>query len=119
LTDGRDALSITLDGRADAVVVTLEGELDITTADGLERRLRSIGDDGSARVVVDLTRLLFIDSVGLNTLVASSRAIAAAGGSLVLAGASAHVGRVFEVVRMHQSIRIEETVEAACDAPSE
>ncbi|MBV8217174.1 MAG: STAS domain-containing protein [Solirubrobacterales bacterium] len=54
---------------ADGVVrVALIGELDIAVADAVDQRLRQLRDDGSA-VRLDLSRLDFIDSSGVQTLV--------------------------------------------------
>jgi anti-sigma B factor antagonist len=48
-------------------LVTLSGELDLTNADDLARRLAKVAN-GEAPVVVDLTRLVFIDSAAIHRL---------------------------------------------------
>lgn len=50
-------------------VVRFDGELDISTADSLRERLLRGRTDGSSDVIVDLSRITFVDSVGLSLLV--------------------------------------------------
>jgi anti-anti-sigma factor len=53
-------------------VIRIDGEIDVATAPALERALLAAGIDG-ADVTVDLTRTTFLDSFGLNVLLAASR----------------------------------------------
>ena len=93
-------------------VVALTGELDFLSASDLGARLSDLrGQTGSA-VVIDVSGLTFIDSTGLNVLVAGVQAIQATS-SVVVAGASKHVSRVFEIVRLDETVRVESTIEDA------
>lgn len=97
----------------DIVVVSLGGELDVSTTAELVTCLAGLG--GRARVVVDVSGLSFIDSSGLNALVVAARAAEARGLTMVLAGSTDHIARVFEVVHIAESIAVEPTVEAALE----
>jgi stage II sporulation protein AA (anti-sigma F factor antagonist) len=97
-------------------VVRLIGELDMASAPDLGATLRRTGGAVPFHVVVDLSRLTFIDSSGLNALVASSRAVERAGGSIVFAEPSAHVARILEIVQLPDTVRVEESVEDAVRA---
>jgi stage II sporulation protein AA (anti-sigma F factor antagonist) len=82
----------------DAGVITLRpaGELDIGTADRLQRALlegRAPGD----RVVLDLARLEFIDSTGLNVIVRAVEAARTQRWELRLRHGPPAVRRVFEI----------------------
>ena len=94
-------------------VVSLVGELDTTTAVELTSVLTALSHDGHARVVVDASDLTFIDSSGLNALVTGARALAATGGRLVVAGAPAHIDRVFDVVRLSETVPVAASLEDA------
>jgi anti-anti-sigma factor len=80
-----------------AVRVRVLGELDLSTSPELgETLLRELGEGRS--VVVDLSAVTFIDSTGLNTLVAALRSCDTNGGSLMLSPElPAQVTRVFEI----------------------
>jgi anti-sigma B factor antagonist len=50
-------------------MVTLEGEMDLSNAPAAEAALREAVAEGSARIVVDMRDLSFIDSTGIALLV--------------------------------------------------
>lgn len=60
---------------AGAVVLEIVGEIDMATAPDLARAIES-GVDDADRVVVDLSRVTFLDSSALNALVHSQRNLA-------------------------------------------
>jgi anti-sigma B factor antagonist len=51
--------------RGDAVFLRPQGELDMSTAPGVEEQMRAALASGARRVVVDLRGLSFMDSTGL------------------------------------------------------
>jgi anti-sigma B factor antagonist len=55
--------------RGDGYVVALTGELDISTASGVESRLFEIEQRVPQRLVLDLRRVSFIDSTGLSMII--------------------------------------------------
>jgi anti-sigma B factor antagonist len=71
---GSDLLEITIEnGTPGVCVVSLAGELDLSTMPKLERPLlREL--EQRERVIVDLTRLSFIDSSGIGLLIRAFRA---------------------------------------------
>lgn len=72
-----------LGAHAAAVVINVEGELDITDAVSLRGQL-GIAADAWPDVVVNLTRVTFVDSSCLGVLVAVSKRVSSSGGSLRL-----------------------------------
>jgi anti-sigma B factor antagonist len=56
--------------RDDATILVLEGEIDIATAPLLDQRLTDIESGDAENVIVDLDRVSFMDSTGLQVLVA-------------------------------------------------
>jgi anti-sigma B factor antagonist len=60
---------INLVERARAVMVVVRGELDLSTAPLLEEHLVMLSEGSHRRVVVDLDRVAFIDSTGLQVLI--------------------------------------------------
>jgi anti-sigma B factor antagonist len=108
------ALSISVAEPVSGVfVVSLVGDLDATSLDELSRQLAELRGKPRARVVVDVSGLEFIDSSGLNALVTGARAVEAHEGSMVVAGAPHYVARVFELVRLGESVEVEASVEEA------
>ena len=85
-----------------SVRVHVRGELDLATSPELEEALRrEIG--AGRRVVVDLSDVAFIDSTGLNTLIAALRACDAKGGALTVSPTlPSQVRRVLEITGLNK-----------------
>lgn len=80
-------------------VATVEGELDILTAPKLRKTLeRVIEGDGIAEVVIDISRLTFMDSVGYAPISETRQRLEAYGTSVMLRGALPQVDRFLELV---------------------
>lgn len=107
-----DGLSATLEHTDDAerTVARLDGVIDLSTAGDLRAFLRRVVADraeGSSQVVLDLSAVTFLDSVGLGLLVQAHERLAAAGGELVLRAVPRRVRRVLEVAGLVGLLRIE------------
>lgn len=88
-------------------VVALSGELDLRAVGELERALAEAGD--GARICLDLTRLLFIDSTGLATVIRGHQALAAGGGRLAVAcRGEGSVRRTFETTGLTTLLTVAE-----------
>src|SRR3954452_3606563 len=55
--------------RSDGIHVQLTGELDISSASSVESRLIEVEQRKPERLILDLTRVNFIDSTGLSMLI--------------------------------------------------
>ena len=65
------------------------------------------------RVVLDMSRVAFIDSSGVGALVELHRLLKRRGGELRLAGMTHPVATVFELARLYRFIKAYDTVEQA------
>ncbi|MEV6732864.1 MULTISPECIES: STAS domain-containing protein [unclassified Streptomyces] len=99
-----------------ATVLVMAGELDHDTAEPLRQALDATWQDGG-RLLVDLSRLDFCDSTGLNVLLHGRLAIGQAGGSLELVGLHPPVARMFHVTGADRLFRVHADVEAALAHP--
>ena len=85
--------------RDDALVLVVKGEIDIATAPLLEQRLTEAEAVGTPTVIIDLDRVSFMDSTGLQVLVA--HALSEANGKrILLTKGSPQVQRLFTVSGM-------------------
>jgi anti-sigma B factor antagonist len=94
-------------------VLRLAGEVDVATAPRLRDRLVQLVNEGPPLVVVDLSGLTFIDSMGLGALVSGLKRSRAQNGDLRLAGPTDHVAKVLSITRLDQAFVVGETVPAA------
>ncbi|MCX4632502.1 MULTISPECIES: STAS domain-containing protein [unclassified Streptomyces] len=99
-----------------ATVLVMAGELDHDTAEPLRQALDATWQDG-ARLLVDLSRLDFCDSTGLNVLLHGRLVIRQAGGSLELVGLHPPVARMFHITGADRLFRVHTDMEAALAHP--
>jgi len=85
----------------------LAGELDIASAPILEARIASLCENGTTRIVLDLSELTFMDSTGLRALLAADKLCAAKGQTFALSGATAPVQRLFELTGVSGALQFE------------
>jgi anti-sigma B factor antagonist len=79
------------------VVIDVAGELDLTNAHEVEERLGALVESDGARLVLDLNRLLFIDSAALHVLFRLARKLGKERFGLVF-GPGAAVAHTLEIV---------------------
>ena len=87
-------------------MVSMSGDLDIDSAAEFSARLDAMTAAAGVHVIVELSGVRFIDSSGLNALVVGARETRRRGGSLVVAAPSQYVARVFDLVRLGESLDI-------------
>lgn len=90
------AANLDTDVRAESgrAVLAVGGEVDLATVERFRNAL--LEAQGSPRVVVDLSAVTFMDSSGLNALVAAYHRVPA-GGELRVTGLRTNVRKVFEI----------------------
>ncbi|MEV8427495.1 STAS domain-containing protein [Streptomyces chartreusis] len=93
-------------------VVSVTGEIDQQTAEPLRQALDMSTPPGP-RVVVDMSGVSFMDSTGINILIAAHQALSEAGGWLRLAAVTEPVQRTIQLVGLHTVIDSRETLEQA------
>ena len=103
-----------------AVVVVLDSELNSNNAPEFKRVVVPVLETNT-KLVIDLSRLRFIDSSGIGVLLFCLQQMTAKKGNLKLCGLSKRVREVVELVRMDRIVDIaeskEEAVHAFCQLP--
>jgi anti-sigma B factor antagonist len=96
-------------------VVTVGGDLDAAAAPFLRSKLQELITDGADRVVLDLRRVTFIESVALGVIIAARRMLGGAERSLcvVLNPGQASIRKVFTVTGLDRVFPVHPTIEAA------
>jgi anti-anti-sigma factor len=91
------------------VLVDVTGELDLTNAHELEERLEALAESNGARLVLDLNRVVFVDSAALHVLFRIARRLGKDRFGLVLEP-SAAVARTLAIVGISEVATISETL---------
>ncbi|GIH25457.1 anti-sigma factor antagonist [Acrocarpospora phusangensis] len=96
-----------------AVVVAVEGELDLFTAPFLRDEVRDAIKQDGAVLVLDLTSLSFMDSSGLSVLIEAWRLATSEGGGVTLAAPQAPVARILRTTGLDRRIKVYPDVDTA------
>jgi anti-sigma B factor antagonist len=78
-------------------VIRLEGEVDVYTAPQLKQAMIALLGKGAKRIVIDLTKVEYLDSTALGVLIGGLKRLREADGNLLLICPSARIKRVFEI----------------------
>ncbi|MFH8798093.1 STAS domain-containing protein [Streptomyces sp. NPDC017936] len=97
-------------------VVTLHGDIDHHNAAHLGASLLFPRGTATARTVIDLSAVTFIDSSGINVLIAAHHAARRSGGWLHLAGLTGHVLHTIQLVGLDDVIPCHPTLRHALAA---
>lgn len=97
------------------VIHITEKFIDALNAPALKNEIQSLFKP-KMQVVLDLSRVEFLDSSGMGAILAAMRQLTGMGGALKLAGVSKPVRTLFELVRFHRILDIFETTDEAVKA---
>lgn len=89
-----------------------EARIDATAALAFKEAVRSAAANAPPKIILDLQEVTFIDSSGLGAIVATLKHVTP-DRTLVLAGLTPPVQRVFELTRMDKVFSLFPTLEAA------
>jgi anti-sigma B factor antagonist len=107
-------LIVETSGNVAVVTVNME-ELDASNADDFKRQIAPILPN-NPRLVLDLTRLRFVDSSGCGAILSCLKTLSGLGGDLRLCCVSERVRRTFELIRLHRICEIYPTRQEAVAA---
>jgi len=102
----RPELTVAVERTPTEAVVSLTGEIDLSTAPRLSTVVSELLADPPARVVLDMAGVTFCDSQGLGTLVVLSRKASMAQSCLVLTNVADFLLRVLDITGLRPALMI-------------
>ena len=96
-------------------IVTVAGEIDITTVARLQERLFELAASGRP-LVADLDQVTFIDSAGLSALIGAANRADAHGGSLHVVCARPQIRQLFRLTGLDRHVPVAHTLDEAVQA---
>lgn len=102
----RPELSISVNRSPSEAVVSLAGEIDLSTVAILSATVGDLLTDSPPRVVLDMAGVTFCDSQGLGTLVVLSRRATFAHSCLVLTNVADFLMRVLDITGLRPALMI-------------
>lgn len=99
-----------------AHVLELEGEIDLHETPRVKELLNARLEKQPLRLIVDLTKVSYIDSSGLAAFIDALQKTQAYGGTLALAGIHDNVRTIFQISRLDKVFAIFPDVATAANA---
>ena len=106
-------LDVEMDRQGDATILRPEGDVDLGTSRDLQLALKSALEERPGRVVVDLTKVPYMDSSGVATLVEAMQIARKQSTALVLCAMQDKVRSIFEIARLDRVFTIVPSMEEA------
>ena len=94
-------------------ILRVSGEVDMATAPRLRQQVVVMVNAGHTNVVLDLTEVDFLDSVGLGVVVGAIKRVRSNGGEIHIVCDSDQILRLFEITRLHAAVGVHATVDEA------
>ena len=107
-------MKIALEPQAGGVaVVRLAGRLDFTSVTDARDQFASAISAGHRKLIVDLSKVEFVDSAGLGSLIGGMRAARQAGGDLRIANPSEQARMLLSLTSLDQVLKVHPTIKEA------
>lgn len=106
-------VGIEIEDEGDHHILRPVGDLDVYTVGSLRDAISTLIDEGTAKVVVDLDDVPFMDSSGLGALMGGVRRMREAGGDLAVACTREQHLKLFSITGFGEGVSIAPTVEEA------
>ncbi len=97
-------------------IIELEGEVDVYTAPQLKQQMISLLEGGARQMIVDLTKVEYLDSTALGVLIGGLKRMREMDGNMVLVCPSPRIRRVFEITGLDKIFDIHNTAQEAQEA---
>ena len=97
-------------------VLPLEGEIDLHVSPTIAAAFAKMLEKKPKTLVVDLSRVSYIDSSGLAALIGAMQNVQEYGGKFAVAGMQESVKHIFDIARLDQVFQIFPTVDEALAA---
>lgn len=108
-------MELTLNHQQDGEHIILEvgGEVDVYTAPKLRERLVELVGQGHYQLIVDMTKVEFLDSTGLGVLVGGLKRVRSHDGSLALVCDQERILKIFRITGLTKVFTIYESRDEA------
>jgi anti-anti-sigma factor len=97
-------------------ILPLEGDIDLHVSPAIRESLNAVIRNKPERIVIDLSRVTYIDSAGIAALILAMQEVEAYGGGFFLAGLQETLQSIFETSRLDGVFQIFPDIDAALAA---
>ncbi|HRI28648.1 MAG TPA: STAS domain-containing protein [Chitinophagales bacterium] len=109
-------MKFTLDKKESYTIITvLEDKLDTLNSADFKTELKLLNEGGVSNMVIDLSKVDFVDSSGLGSILVGNRLCQGSEGTLVVTGLNANVQKLISISRLDGVLTITPTAQEAVD----
>lgn len=94
-------------------VLNVAGEIDIYTAPRFKNAIAEVINQGYTNILIDMSRVDFMDSSGFGTLLSATKPLRPVGGSISLCSCNEAISRMLEITRLNTLFRVFKSREEA------
>jgi anti-sigma B factor antagonist len=98
------------------MICRVEGDINLNTAAGIKKEFAGFLEQKPSRVIINFSKVAYIDSSGLGMLVEILKRVKGYGGSLKLTDLSAKIKSMFEIIQFNKIFDIMDNEEGAIAA---
>jgi len=106
-------MNTTIKNEGDISIISLTGSLDTNTSKEAEDQINKLIEEGSIKLLIDLTNLDYISSSGLRILLSTSKKLKSLRGEMRICGLNETVNEVFEISGFTMIFNVLKTLEEA------
>lgn len=107
------SLEIELEGIGELVLMVLSGQIDNYTSEEITKIINEYIDKGNLKVIIDLTKVDYLDSSGLSALITAKIRLSKRKGDLRLVGLKGKAKEVFDLANLTSMFDIYDNRESA------
>ena len=97
-------------------LLTLEGDLDSSNAQEIIKYVQELSKNGLVHLVADFSKLRYINSTGLGTILRISKMLVSNSGSFRIANPNESVFEIIEIVGANKLLNVYQTKEEALES---
>ncbi|MFA5144314.1 MAG: STAS domain-containing protein [Candidatus Omnitrophota bacterium] len=106
-------MAVKTESRDGLTVCRVEGDIDISSSPDIKKAFDKLIAQKTQRMIIDLSKVSYVDSSGLATLVGILKNMRSYGGKMAIAGMSPKVKSLFEITKLDKLFVIAASEEEA------
>lgn len=108
-------MNISVVKNIDYAIISLEGKIDAGIDSQFVEKMHEVLVCGKPNLLLDLTAVSFISSMGISTLIEAKNFTINNGGRFIITGLCGKIKKVFELTGILKSLEIQESVDSALE----
>ena len=99
-------MAVKIESKGGLTVCHVDGEIDINSSPQIKKSFDKLISSKTPKIVINLTKVTYVDSSGLATLVEILKNMKSYGGRMRLAGMSSKIKSLFEITKLEKLFEI-------------